>query len=161
MSVIVNNRVHTTGTLTSARQLPSGYFIRLDGADLPYGATFTVATLAGFTVGETVTVSRDALNLTQEFIVPPAPPAGLPVQLTELADALATFAHVVPGIAESASALTCTEAEAIADVLHALGHDELAAGFIAYHAYGDDDPDDQHRAQYLTMHDLPADYDDE
>ena len=76
--------------------------------------------------------------------------------LTALGDALTTFAAVVPGIREGAEHLTCTEAEAIAGVLAASGHQDAADDFIWGHAYGDDDEDDLHRDLYLKAHRLPA-----
>lgn len=79
-----------------------------------------------------------------------------PAVLAGLAEALATFAAVVPGIAEGAEHLTCSEAEAIAGVLAAIGSADDSAAFIRGHAYGDDDEDDMHRALYLELHKLPA-----
>ena len=78
-----------------------------------------------------------------------------------LTAALNRFLSIIPNIDDGARALTCTEAEAIAGVFTAMGHADVAATFITSHAYGDDDGADMHRAEYLSLHNLPDDYDGE
>lgn len=51
--------------------------------------------------------------------------------------------------------LTCTEAEAIADVLRTAGHHERADAFIERHSHDDDDIDDLHHARYHVLHETP------
>lgn len=41
--------------------------------------------------------------------------------------------------------MTCTEAEALADVMRAVGEDEAAARFLRGHSEGDDEGDDHPR----------------
>ncbi|MCI4659655.1 hypothetical protein [Cryobacterium zhongshanensis] len=77
----------------------------------------------------------------------------------ELTAALVALAALSRGIGEGAQHLTCTEAEALAEVLRAAGHEEAAAEIIEGHTAGDDDPDDEHRAGYLIGNSLPADHD--
>lgn len=57
--------------------------------------------------------------------------------------------------------LTCTEAEALAGVLSAAGHPDLAASLIDAHALGDDGPGDLHQRRRLVLMGLPADPDDD
>lgn len=86
--------------------------------------------------------------------------SAITIEFAALSAALANLAAMSDGIGEAAEHMTCTEAEAIAEVLRAGGHDDAAAHLIAGHAYGDDDTDDLHRAQYLEAHNLPADTDE-
>ena len=45
---------------------------------------------------------------------------------------------------DAGPAFTCNEAEAIAEVMRAVGLDEAAEAWIAGHAAGDDEGDDHH-----------------
>ncbi len=68
--------------------------------------------------------------------------------MSDLTSAVAYLADVV-GDSWTATAIgtamTCTEADALADVLHLGGHTEEAAAFLVGHADGDHDDEDAHR----------------
>lgn len=57
---------------------------------------------------------------------------------------------------DQATAFTCTEADALADLLRAAGHTNTAAVFIEAHAEGDDEGDDHYDAD-AAMADAEAD----
>lgn len=71
--------------------------------------------------------------------------------LERLDEALDNFAEKMARIEDGAGHLNCSEAMAIEEVLRLTGHDREADAFIEYHAYGDDDIDDDHHARYLEL----------
>lgn len=68
---------------------------------------------------------------------------------TELEQAVSAMADVLSDgmtARDVGAHFTCTEAEALADVMRAAGHGDAADAWLAGHAYGDDDEDDMHYA---------------
>jgi hypothetical protein len=79
-------------------------------------------------------------------------------RLSELVAAAERLASVAlqMGDAEALRGLTCTEAEAIADVCRAVGRDDAAEVIVETHGTGDDDEGDDHHDIYLADRALHA-----
>lgn len=73
------------------------------------------------------------------------------VDLRFLHSEVGALAEAMKGLdtGEVFGCMTCTEAQALADVLTAGGHPDAAAHVIDQHAMNDDDEDDQHHDIYL------------
>lgn len=81
------------------------------------------------------------------------------IDIDELDNLISDMADAMEMVDDGAGHLTCREAGTIEAVLRYAGYTTEADRFIEAHARGDDDPEDQHRARYLELHNLPADHD--
>jgi hypothetical protein len=69
-----------------------------------------------------------------------------------LTSALSVLAEQMQYLQEGAEHLTCSETEAIIDVLVLSGHTEAASALRDGHAGGDEDPGDQHHARWHGLY---------
>lgn len=74
-------------------------------------------------------------------------------QAQALTAALAHFADQMARMEYGAEHLSCSETEAIVDVLVLSGHAEEGAKLRELHTYGDDDSGDEHHEEFHRLHD--------